>query len=660
VPSAISDKTEQAAAVKKLALVGNPNVGKSVIFNRLTGKYVAVSNYPGTTVDVSRGKGAIAGVAYQVTDTPGVNSLIPHSEDERVTRDVLLTERPDVVIQVLDAKNLKRALLLTLELAEYRLPMVVALNMMDEALDRGVRIDRARLEKLLGVPVVETVATTGEGISDLKKAVARAAAPSLSVPYAAEIRRSLANLDNLWPAGDAGVNAINVALLSGDDTALTWAPTDRPGAPAADVIWKAVIKERAAFVRAPRYLIFEAREVWIADAVGQVMSRVGGLSSAWTAKFGNWCMRPWPGYLIAAAILYGVYQFVGVFGAGTAVDFLENTIFGAYLTPAATRLIEAVTSNAFIHDILVGPYGVISMAFTYAFALILPIVTTFFLAFGLLEDSGYLPRLSVMLDRVFRVMGLNGRAVLPMVLGLGCDTMATMTTRILDTKKERIIVTVLLSLTVPCSAQLAVILGMTAGLSAKVLVLWLGILVGTTLGVGWAAARFLPGSRSTFVMEIPPIRRPLLRNLYFKIKTRLKWYMWEVVPLFVWGTLLLFFMDRLKILGFLERMCAPVVQAFLGLPAEATQAFIVGFLRRDYGAAGLYNLQKQGLMDLRQVTVSLILITLFLPCIAQWLILIRERGWKISLGITAFVLVVALLIAGGVNGLLGLWPGLIS
>lgn len=359
-------------------------------------------------------------------------------------------------------------------------------------------------------------------------------------------------------------------------------------------------------------------------------------------------------------ILYGVYEFVGVFGAGVAVNFLEVTVFGKWITPGAAWVVDKILPWAFTRDLLVGPYGVISMAFSYAFALILPIVATFFLAFGLLEDSGYLPRLSVLLDRVFRLMGLNGRAVLPMILGLGCDTMATMTTRILDTKKERMIVTFLLALTVPCSAQLAVILGMVAGLSPKVLGVWLFVLVGTTLATGWGASKILPGARSTFLMEIPPIRRPLFRNIWLKMQVRLTWYLKEVVPLFVYGTLALFFLDRWGLLKVAERVFSPVVQSWLGLPAKATEAFIIGFLRRDYGAAGFYTLQKAGLLDMRQVTVSLVLITLFMPCLAQWLMMFKERGWKGALTITAAVLVVALGISGVLNRVLLLFPGLVG
>ena len=642
--------------VKTLVLVGNPNVGKSVIFGRLTGKYATVSNYPGTTVEVSSGVSWLAGEKWRVVDTPGVNSLWPSSEDERVTRDFLLKERPDVVLNVLDSKNLSRGLMSTLELAEFGIPVIVALNLADEALDRGIAVDAAALSRRLGVPVVPTVATTGEGMAELKKSVDQAALLALSGSDSPDLRDGLQALAAHCPVTVPGSRAVRLALLAGDDTVLTWG-----GAVGSESeLFKAAESARSRFARPARQILFEGRESLIRAMVAEAVSVRGRLAPRLSQRLGVWALRPWPGFLIAGIVLYGVYEFVGVFGAGVAVNFLENTVFGKWITPGSAWLVAKILPWAFTRDLLVGPYGVISMAFSYAFALILPIVATFFLAFGLLEDSGYLPRLSVLLDRVFRLMGLNGRAVLPMILGLGCDTMATMTTRILDTKKERMIVTLLLALTVPCSAQLAVILGMAAGLSPKVLGVWLFVLIGTTLATGWGASKILPGARSTFLMEIPPIRRPLFRNIWMKMQVRLAWYLKEVVPLFVYGTLVLFFFDRWGWLKVAERGFSPVVQSWLGLPAQATQAFLIGFLRRDYGAAGFYTLQKAGLLDMRQVTVSLVLITLFMPCLAQWLMMFKERGWKGALTITAAVLVVALGISGVLNRILILFPGLVG
>jgi ferrous iron transport protein B len=289
------------------------------------------------------------------------------------------------------------------------------------------------------------------------------------------------------------------------------------------------------------------------------------------------------------------------------------------------------------------------MALTYSLAIILPVVGTFFIAFGVLEDSGYMPRLAVMANKLFRKMGLHGKAVLPMILGLGCDTMATLTARIMDTKKERILVTLLLALGVPCSAQLAVIFGMLGSISVLGLVIWIGVVSLVMFVTGSIASRILPGESSDFILELPPIRKPGLMNIIAKTGSRVEWYLKEAVPLFILGTVILFALDRSGVLVVIRDFAAPVVQVFLGLPEQATDAFLIGFLRRDYGAAGLLDLQQKGLLDGTQVVVSLIIITLFVPCIANFFVMIKERGLLISVAMSIFIVIMAVTVGGLMN-----------
>jgi ferrous iron transport protein B len=352
---------------------------------------------------------------------------------------------------------------------------------------------------------------------------------------------------------------------------------------------------------------------------------------------------------VLGVVLWLCYLFVGVFGAGTLVGLLEERLFNGWINPLATRLIEATLPWEFARDLLVGPYGVLTMALTYALALVLPIVGTFFIAFGMLEDSGYLPRLAVMANAAFRRMGLNGKAVLPMVLGLGCDTMATLTTRILETPRERLIVILLLALGVPCSAQLAVVLALLAPLPAAAFAIWAGVVVGVLFAVGKLAAQVLPGTGSEFVLELPPLRLPRLGNIVVKTLARIEWYLREAVPLFVLGTLILFVADRTGTLGLFEAIGRPVVSGLLGLPVETSQAFVVGFLRRDFGAAGLYRLMEQGRLDTVQVLVSAVTLTLFLPCIANFLMIVRERGTRTALAIMGIVLPLAIGVGAALN-----------
>jgi ferrous iron transport protein B len=284
------------------------------------------------------------------------------------------------------------------------------------------------------------------------------------------------------------------------------------------------------------------------------------------------------------------------------------------------------------------------MGLTYAIAIVLPIVLTFFIAFGILEDTGYLPRLSVIADRAMRRMGLNGKAVLPMVLGLGCGTMATLTTRILESKKERTIATLLLALAVPCSAQLGVVMAMAAGTSLACALAVFGVVTLQLFIVGSAANRLIKGRTTDFIVEIPPLRVPLAGNMWMKTLHRVSWFLKEAVPLFLIGTLVLFLLDRVGGVALMERAARPVIEGLLGLPVESTVAFIVGFFRRDYGAAGLYDLFTQGRLTTNQVAVSMVVITLFIPCIAQFFVMIKERGLRTAFAMAGFILPFAVLV----------------
>ena len=633
---------------ERLILVGNPNVGKSVIFGALTGRYVTVSNYPGTTVEVTRGSASIGGRKYVVMDTPGVNSLVPMSEDERVTRDILLNERTDSVIQVADTKNMRRSLLISLQLAEIGIPFSLALNMIDEARSKGWNVDTDRLSKLFGIDVIPTIATQKWGIDDLIKTVSSQRPSHFKIAYSADIEEAVQSVEKFLPEAFISKRAIALMLLSGDETLNNW-------------LHKNVSEEGVKNIEDIRYNIQSVcaeplgymLNIERLKMVDRIVADVVTMEPASGGKFvrflGKWSMHPVAGVPILFAVLYLMYVFVGQFGAGTSVNFLEKIVFGEYLNPWASRVVKTIIPVEIIQDLIVGQYGLVTMAFTYAIAIILPIVGYFFIFFGLLEDSGYLPRLAVMVDKIFKIIGLNGKAVLPMVLGLGCDTMATMTTRILETKKERIIVTVLLALGVPCSAQLGVILGMLGGISFKATLWWGGVVIFTMLLVGFFASKVVPGEASDFLLEIPPIRVPKFSNILIKTLVRVEWYLREAVPLFILGTLFLFIMDKISVLNIMERIASPVIVGFLDLPAKATEAFIIGFLRRDYGAAGLFALQKNGMLSPAQVVTSLVTMTLFVPCIANFFMIVKERGLMTAVWMSAFIFPFAVLVGGVLN-----------
>ncbi|MEK6690286.1 MAG: ferrous iron transport protein B [Nitrospirota bacterium] len=633
---------------ERVILIGNPNVGKSAIFGLLTGKYATVSNYPGTTVEVSYGNMSLDGKRFLIVDTPGVNNLIPMSEDERVTRDILLTEKPVAIVQVSDAKNLKRTLMLTLQLGEMGVPLILNLNMKDEARDRGLTIDTKKLEEILGIRTITTIATQRKGINNLKEAIHGPRIPITKIGYDPLIESQIEVITALLPEANISRRSIALMILSGDESLKDWLNTNMS---AEEIKNLEEIKDstQARFSTPVSYLINEAR-IKAAEGIGKrVLKRSHPKGSNLAPFIGRMSMHPLWGIPILILVLYGIYQFVGIFGAGTLVNLMEKAVFGKYLNPWAVKIVNALLPVTFLQELLTGEYGIISMAITYAIGIILPITTTFFIAFAILEDSGYLPRLAIMANRIFKVMGLNGKAVLPMVLGLGCDTMATMTTRILETKRERIITTFLLALAVPCSAQLGVILGMLAPISGKATLIWAGSVFATVLLAGFLASKVIPGDKAEFFLEIPPIRLPQTMNVIVKTIGRVEWYLKEAVPLFILGTLFLFFLNKLNILIYIERFASPIVVEFLGLPAKATESFILGFLRRDYGAAGLLALSEGGMLTPLQVVVSLVTITLFVPCLANFFMIIKERGMRVALLMAGIIFPFAFLVGGVLN-----------
>ncbi len=629
---------EISVGARKLGIVGNPNVGKSLVFNRLTGGHAVVSNYPGTTVDVTRGKMKTAAGEIEVVDTPGMYSLLPITEEERVARSVLLSEKPDVALQVADARNLERMLSFTLQLIEAGLPLVLALNMMDEAESAGVNVDVLKLERELGIPVVATVATVGKGIAALREEISaynpvRYPSPGRRT-YEGDLESALGQIERLL-CGDYGISKRAVALLlvQGDPEVAARAAARETEYGAIEEV---VAQVRSRYNQPVSYVVSMARQREIRRILGAVMTSEEKVGHGLADRLSRAMMRPLTGVPILLAFLYfGLYLFVGVLGARTLVGFLENTVFGSWINPWATGVVTRILPWEVLRALLVGQYGIITLGLTYAFALILPIVGTFFIVFSIIEDSGYLPRLAMLVDRVFKTIGLSGRAVIPMVLGFGCDTMATIVTRTQETKRERVLATLLLALAIPCSAQLGVIFAILSGSPAALLIWGLAVTV-VFLLVGFLAGRVIPGDKPSFYMEIPPLRLPKLGNVVSKTLTRLQWYLIEVFPVFVAASVILWAGDLTGVLERAGRALEPLV-AFIGLPPEAGPVFLYGFFRRDFGAAGLYQLQAAGALSGVSLVVAAVTLTLFVPCVAQFSVMLKERGWKTAVAIAGFI-----------------------
>ncbi|MCE1248598.1 MAG: ferrous iron transport protein B [Firmicutes bacterium] len=675
------------ATAQNVILVGNANVGKSVIFGILTGSYVIVSNYPGTTVEISRGKIKNSGHRhhhhpsgkdaenqhehklgnhlhkkadfYNLIDTPGVASLLPMSRDEVITRDIILEEKGAILLQVADSKNLQRTFLISLQIAEMGLPFVLVMNMSDEARERRINIDYKKLSKTLGVEVIPTIAVSRTGTDKIAPALSKAAESGYSFKYDTYIEDAVEKISELLPDFPVSRRSIALMILAEDISLGRWLENDVTDEQMAKI--QEIVRYTRGFYPDPLEVVINKERLQEAGRLAEQVAVVENTPrTGFMYNLGRICMHPVWGIPILMGVLALMYLFVGKLAAGDAVDFLQNTLFGnaventGIVIPFIAKIIKQLIPIPIVSELLVGQYGLISVGITYAIAIVLPIVAAFFLFFSLLEDSGYLPRLAIMADRACKVVGLNGKAILPMVLGLGCGTMAAISARILDTPRERVLVMLLLALGVPCSAQLGVIMGLLSGSGVSVFLIWLLIILGSMVVVGYIANKVLPGETSEFIMEIPPLRVPGIRNIVIKTLARIEWYLKEAVPLFMLATFILFIIDKTGFLSIVYKFAEPVVVNLLGLPIKATDTFIMGFLRRDYGAAGLLDMANHGLLTRNQVLVSMVTITLFLPCVAQLFIMIKEKNVKTAVSISLFVFVFAFSAGGLLNYILNL------
>ncbi|HOJ21997.1 MAG TPA: ferrous iron transport protein B [Armatimonadota bacterium] len=594
---------------RSLVLAGNPNTGKSVFFNFLTGIYVDVSNYPGTTIEVSRGRCG----EMDVIDTPGVYGVSSFNDEERVARDIIL--EADVVLNVVDAVHLERDLFLTLQLIDMGIPMVVALNLMDEAKREGVSIDVDLLSDLLGVPVIPTVATRGEGLCQVQEAIA-SARPGHSDPQL---------LDRVHEVlREVGSRPEAVLVLEGDP----------------------VVSERHGV--APRELreeIYARRRMRVNDIVRHVVREESPRFSL-SAALGRWTLHPVTGLVTLAAVLWVMYQFLGVFIAQTVVGYTEGELMQGYWEPwARATAARWFGDGSLAHTLLVGEFGVVTMTVTYLLGLLLPLVAGFYFSLSILEDSGYLPRLATLVDRFLTGLGLNGRAVVPIILGFGCITMATITTRLLGTVREKRIATAILNFTIPCSAQLGVITALLARAGGEMALAYVVVIGSCLVLVGTLLNRALPGESSPLLIDLPPMRLPRIENVLRKTVTRTYHFLREASGWFVLGSFVVVVMSVTGLLELWQSALSPMVVSWLQLPREAANAFVMGMVRRDFGAAGLAMMP----LTAKQTLVALVTMTLFVPCIASVAILLKERGRREALIIWGASWILAFAVGGLVS-----------
>jgi ferrous iron transport protein B len=602
---AAADATGLAMRAGAVVLAGNPNVGKSAVFNALTGAYVDVSNFPGTTVELTHGRFG----GTDVIDTPGIYGVSSFNEEETVARDVVLGA--STVVNVVDAVHLERDLFLTLQLIDLGLPMVVALNMADEARREGVAVDRDLLEDLLGVPVVETVAVEGKGIEALKASLASARTGHADREIEAAVVQTAAH---------TGSRAEALLVLEGDEC---------------------VAQRHGLAPGTMRDEIYVRRRVRVDDIAGHVVSEEArGLR--FSARLSRWMLHPLTGLPLLGVMLAAMYMVLGRFVAGDVVGVTEGAM-NSYWAPLARGVVETFAGpGSAVHTVLAGEFGVLTMTPTYLLGVILPLVTGFYLLLSLLEDTGYLPRIAALADRALMSVGLNGRAVIPLILGLGCVTMGTLTTRILGNKRERFIATALMAVALPCSAQIAVIAALMTRVAWYYSLTYFAVLFGIFVLLGTALQKLTPGESTALLIDLPPLRLPRLGNVVRKSAVKVWGFMKEVAAFFLVGAVLISLLDVTGALAWIQGVATPLTVGWLHLPTGAATAFVMGFVRRDFGAAGFFEMH---LTD-PQLLVAMITITLFVPCIASVMVILKERGWRYLVGLFAGSVGLAFLLGG--------------
>jgi len=596
----------QDEAVLKVALVGNPNVGKSLFFNFLSGVYVDVSNYPGTTVEVTKGRFK----SYEVFDTPGAYGISSFTDEEVVTRDIVL--EADIILNIVDAVHLERDLFLTQQLIDMGKKVSVMLNFMDEVGKLGLQIDTQLLSASLGIPVFSTTATTRAGFEQIDAALEQARCGEQDSTLHHKLHTMLSM---------SGSEAEALLILEGDE---------------------AIAARHGVSPGHDRDSIYIERRNRVNLIINAVLSDCRGgarLSSA----LGRLAVNAWTGIPMLLAVLYLVYLFVGKLVAQDIVGFTETTLGNELWEPWIRDVVaEYVSPSFWLGTILVGEFGVLTMTVTYLLFLLLPLVIAFYVSLAILEDSGYLPRLAVLVDRGLNAIGLNGSAIIPLILGFGCVTMATITTRMLGSEREKTIAATILQFAIPCSAQLAVVAALLAGAGFRAILIYSFTILAVFVAVGTILHRTLPGVTTPLLIDLPPMRLPRFDNVARKTAYRTYYFMREATPWFFGGALGVGILHVTGLLAVWQDVLAPFTTAWLQLPKEAATSFVMGMVRRDFGAAGLYNLALTG----DQIVVALVTITLFTPCIASLMIMLKERGLKIASLVWVGTWIVAFLVGG--------------
>jgi len=631
--------------VKKIAIVGLPNTGKSQVFYDLSGEYTIVANCPLTTIEPKRTQCQIKNCCCEVIDTPGLHCLYIHSEEELIVRDLIFSEKPDVLVQCIDANRLKQSLILTSDLLELGIPVVVSLNAIDETTRKGVWIDSDGLSRLLGVPVVELMAMHGRGIENLKDAISKARNGRRSVRYGDNLEKKIADIESKLPEDINYKRKASVLMLLQDSFLLNSLKKEY-GEEKIEQLLKKVNRIRLEFRGDLAHIINNKRNRWVDNITERVIRKQKVTRGDFSQVFANLCRHPLFGLPILMTIIFIMYFLVANI-AGVISGWLDGTLW----IPVQNQ-IDNLISSRFLSDFLIGDYGILSLGLANAVVTILPILSLFFVFFNVLEDSGYIPNLSVLTKRIFEKVGLSGSAIMPLVLGFGCKTMATLATKSLRSSKEKYITICLIAFGIPCSAQLGINISILGRMGFMAFVVAFSVLLFIDIVVGVVLNMFLKeGEKSYFIQELPEMRLPNLKAVLIKTYYRLYWFLKEAVPVFIFAAAALFIIDKVGILDGMKKILSPVIEGFLGFPEEMVDVLLICFARHEAAAAMIINLVDKGLLNYVQSIVAVIII-MMIPCFANVGAIIKEIGLRKALTMVVSIYIGSLLLAGSLNWIL--------
>ncbi len=642
-----SDHAAPEQKKRNLVLVGNMNVGKSSLFRRLC-RDITTVQFPGTSVIIKRG--LLQGTSSTLYLTPGICSLFSSDEDESVSRNILLpiSDLPpaDGIILVADAKNIKRSMAIAYQYAEYGIPMLLAVNMIDEASSRGIRIDYARLNAHLNITTCKTIAKEGIGITALLGKIESMTRPIPQITYPDWIESFLVKITELLPGSAVSPRAIGLLLLAQDQGVEAYIRRCH-GEDLLASILKLTRSSRQTDAETFRILVGNLYNLKAEQAAREILEVEPPTRNPFLVTLGDWCTQLRTGIPIAIAMIAAMYLFVGSFAATFVVDTINSTIFEGFLIPVSEKLVNPIPIP-FIRDMIIdSDFGILPTGVFLALGLVLPVFFCFYIAFGFLQDSGYLPRLSILLDKIMQQMGLNGKGVIPLVMGFSCVTMAILTTRILGSEKEKNIATFLLLLGMPCAPLIAVMFIILGRMPLSASLAVFGIIGAQIFIVGYVLNKILPGAKSPFLMEIPPLRVPKFSRVVGMATRKTLFFMKEAVPVFILASMMVFVFQRLGGLDILEQMTRPLITTMMGLPEKSVQVFIKTLIRRESGATELEHLRE--VYTNRQLVVNLLVMTFLTPCMNAIFVLIKERGLRTAGVIVGSVLVYAIIIGTLVN-----------